>query len=72
METKKTKEAPRVDNVQKAANVEGSILLKKVIRYAVALVLFLVATNPSILFFLPEGAKNSLKSIWSGVFGNVD
>ena len=53
-------------------NVKTSGSAKKVVRYAVALVLFLIATNPSILFFLPEGARENLRNIWSQIFGNVD
>ena len=52
------------------AGMDGTV--KKVIRYAVALVLFLIVTNPSILFFLPEGARENLRNTWSQIFGNVD
>ena len=45
--------------------------LKKVIIFAIALVLFLIATNPAILWFLPEGAKAGLLETWEGLFGNV-
>lgn len=44
---------------------------KRVIGYAAALLLFLVVTNPSVLWFLPEGMKSSLLSIWEQVFGDV-
>ena len=52
------------------AGMDGTV--KKVIRYAVALVLFLIVTNPSILFFLPDGARENLRNTWSQIFGNVD
>lgn len=45
--------------------------LKKVIIFAAALILFLIATNPAILFFLPEDAKAGLLETWEGLFGNV-
>ena len=44
---------------------------KRVIVFAVALVLFLIVTNPAILWFLPQGAKNTLLETWQGLFGDV-
>lgn len=42
----------------------------KILYLAIALVLFIVLTNPSILP-LPETAKQWLYDVWSGVFGDV-
>ena len=42
----------------------------KILYLAIALVLFIVLTNPSILP-LPETAKQWLSDVWSGVFGDV-
>lgn len=45
---------------------------KKVLIYAVALVLLLVVTNPAVLWFLPEETKGSLLNIWGqGLGGDV-
>ena len=44
---------------------------KRTIIFAAALILFLVVTNPSILWFLPQGAKNTLLETWQGLFGDV-
>ena len=62
--------APEAASEKKKAELDDSA--KKAIRYGIALILFLILTNPSLLFFLPEGAKSSLKRIWHGLFGNVD
>ena len=45
--------------------------LRKIIFTAVALILFLVATNPAILWFLPENTKESISESWQRVFGDV-
>lgn len=45
--------------------------LKRIIFTAVALILFLVATNPAILWFLPESTKESISESWQRVFGDV-
>lgn len=45
--------------------------VKKIIIVAVALLLFLIFTNPSILFFLPKSTRNSLALIWTGALGDV-
>ena len=44
---------------------------KKIRNLIIALVLFIVITNPSILP-LPGGVKNWLYDVWYGVFGNVE
>lgn len=43
----------------------------KVIGWVIALIVFLVITNPSIIPFLSEDTKDSLKDTWSKVFGDV-
>ena len=45
--------------------------LRKIIFTAVALILFLVATNPAILWFLPENTKESISESWQRVCGDV-
>lgn len=45
---------------------------KKILGYGLGLVLLLVVTNPSILWFLPEETRGSLLSTWQGVFGDVE
>lgn len=45
---------------------------KRIVYLAVALVLFLIVTNPSVLFFLPDASRDSLRETWSRAFGNVD
>ena len=45
---------------------------KRIICLAVALVLFLIVTNPSVLFFLPDASRDSLRETWSRAFGNVE
>ncbi len=63
------------DNNNQAAAKQKTPLgtfAKRTIRYGVALVLFLILTNPSVLFFLPGSARDSLRNAWSQVFGNVE
>ena len=45
--------------------------LKHLIKTAIVLVVFLIVTNPSILKFLPEGARDFLFRAWSNIFGDV-
>ena len=47
------------------------VKLGRVIGWIVALVLFLVITNPSIIPFLSPAAKESLRGTWERVFGDV-
>lgn len=49
--------------------ITGKSRLKRVIGLAVALILFVVATNPGTLFFLSEDSKTKLSNMWSSVFG---
>ncbi len=51
---------------------KSSARLRRIVYLAVALVLFLIVTNPSVLFFLPDESRDSLRATWSRVFGNVD
>lgn len=44
---------------------------KKILYIFIALVLFIIVTNPSVLP-LPEGARQWLYNVWSGIFGNVE
>ncbi len=46
--------------------------LKRIIILAVILVLILLLTNPSLMFFLPESMRESLKEFYRGLFGDVD
>ena len=45
--------------------------LGQVIGWAIALLLFLIITNPSIIPFLSSDAKTSIKGTWSKLFGDV-
>ena len=47
------------------------VKIGKVIGWVIALIVFLVITNPSIIPFLSEDTKDSLKDTWSRVFGDV-
>ncbi len=48
-----------------------SVQGKRVVFLAAALILFLIVTNPSILWFLSPDAKSTLLSTWQGLFGDV-
>ena len=41
------------------------------VKWGVTLILFLIITNPSLLFFLPRELRNTLRNTWSGLFGDV-
>ena len=45
---------------------------KKVIIMAVILVIVLLVTNPSLMFFLPASWREAMKTAWNGLFGDVD
>ncbi len=45
---------------------------KKIIILAVILVVVLLITNPSLMFFLPEAWRESMKEAYTGLFGDVD
>lgn len=63
------------EKIEKGSPVEKKRELplrgKRIIGYGLALVLLLVVTNPSILWFLPEETKGSLLTTWQGMFGDV-
>ena len=46
--------------------------LKKIIILAIVLCVILLITNPSLMFFLPEAWRDSLKEVYGGLFGDVD
>ena len=46
--------------------------LRRIIYLAASLILVVVITNPSTLFFLPASAKQSLGQVWTSLFGNVN
>ena len=45
---------------------------KKVIIMAAILVIVLLVTNPSLMFFLPGSWREAMKNAWNGLFGDVD
>jgi len=45
---------------------------KKVIIMAAILVIVLLVTNPSLMFFLPASWREAMKNAWNGLFGDVD
>lgn len=55
-----------------SAHPHRSVKLKKIIWYAVILVLFLFATNPALIPFLPKDIKQSASNTWNSLFGDVD
>lgn len=44
---------------------------KQTVKYLILLVVVLIFVNPNLLFFLPEGARGTLSSAVSGLFGDV-
>lgn len=46
--------------------------LRRIVYLAIALLLVIVITNPTTLFFLPASAKQSLGQVWTNLFGNVN
>lgn len=46
--------------------------IKNVILFGITLLIFLIITNPTILFFLPKSTKNDLSNTWGDVFGDVN
>ena len=62
---------PKADRSQ--ITVRGkTIKITTVIKWAVILLVFLVATNPGIIPFLPADVKTTIIDSWSKVFGNVE
>lgn len=48
------------------------VRFKKIILHAAALVLFLFATNPTLIPFLPQDVRSGLGETWQSLFGDVD
>ncbi len=49
----------------------ASVRLVTVIRWALVLLLFLLVTNPGLIPFLPQSARDSARGAWQRVFGDV-
>ena len=49
----------------------SAVRLGAVIRWAVILILFLLVTNPGLIPFLPQSARESVRGTWQRVFGDV-
>ena len=48
-----------------------TIKVTTIIKWAVILLIFLVITNPGIIPFLPDDAKNTITAAWNNIFGDV-
>ena len=59
-----------VKKVKKERNA-SKITVGQVIAWIVIFLLFLVITNPSMLFFLPEETRGELQGTWMRIFGDV-
>ena len=51
--------------------VGKNVSIGSIIKWAVALILFLFITNPSLIPFLPAETKESIKGTWTKLFGDV-
>ena len=49
----------------------SGIRLGTVIRWAVILIVFLLITNPGLIPFLPQSARESVRGTWQRIFGDV-
>ena len=49
----------------------SSVELKKIILYVAALVLFILATNPTLIPFLPDKWKSRIETTWTSLFGDI-
>jgi small conductance mechanosensitive channel len=49
----------------------STVKLGTVIRWAVILILFLWITNPGLIPFLPQSARDSVRGTWQRIFGDV-
>ena len=49
----------------------STVKLGTVIRWAVILILFLLITNPGLIPFLPQSARDSVRGTWQRIFGDV-
>ena len=57
---------------EKAAKKRFSgVRLGTVIRWAVILIVFLLVTNPGLIPFLPQSARDSVRGTWQRIFGDV-
>ena len=65
--------APEEEPVKKAKKERKASKIKvgQVIAWIVIFLLFLVITNPSMLFFLPEETRGELQGTWMRIFGDV-
>ncbi|MBR4769283.1 MAG: mechanosensitive ion channel [Lachnospiraceae bacterium] len=54
---------------EKTTKKKAPNYLKRLIIFAVILVVFLFLVNPSWLFFLPSGVRESMQNAWAGIFG---
>ena len=65
--------APDEDPVKKVKKERKASKIKvgQVIAWIVIFLLFLVITNPSMLFFLPEETRGELQGTWMRIFGDV-
>jgi len=55
----------------RAKNRFPTVRLGAVIRWAVIFILFLLVTNPGLIPFLPQSAKDSVRGTWQRIFGDV-
>lgn len=51
--------------------MDNKMSIKKIVFLVLALVIFLLVTNPTLIPFLPEGVKASLGNIWGDLFGDI-
>ena len=65
--------APEEEPVKKVKKERKASKIKvgQVIAWIVIFLLFLVITNPSMLFFLPEETRGELQGTWMRIFGDV-
>lgn len=65
--------APEEEPVKKAKKERKASKIKvgQVIAWIVIFLLFLVITNPGMLFFLPEETRGELQGTWMRIFGDV-
>ena len=68
MSDKKAAAAPAANTDKKTANRP---VWKRIIILAVILFLFLLITNPSLMIFLPEAWRDSMREAYNGFFGDV-
>lgn len=59
------------EKAPEAKNRFSAVRIGTVIRWAVILILFLLVTNPSLIPFLPQSARESVRGTWQRIFGDV-